>query len=145
MSRECLKCLCISSDVLFQDNHLQLGFKTILQAMLSQVCWKFTKSAVVIIYICFLVFRSTTSCLDWDQCVLHLLNPAGTLNLFCSHRCHCRSLLVQLAVRISCRLSEGSRFLSTCIFIPESDVDRGKSVFYHRRRCCHTVGYSEGE
>ena len=101
------------------------------------------KSVVVIIY--FLVFRSTTSCLDWDQCVLHLLNPAGTLNLFCSHHCHCGSLLVQHAVRISCRLSEGSRFLSTCIFIPGSDVDRGKSVFYHRHRCCHTVGYSEGE
>ena len=103
------------------------------------------KSVVVIIYFCFLVFQSTTSCLYWDQCVLHLLKPSDTLNLFYRHRCHCGSLLVQLAVRISCRLSEGSRLLSTCIFIPESDVDRGKSVFYHRRRCCHTVGYSEGE
>src|SRR6267154_3117882 len=91
------------------------------------------KSVVVIIYICFLVFRSTTSCLDWDQCVLHLLNPAGTLNLFCSHRCHCGYLLVLLAVRISCRLSECSRLLRTSILIPESEVGCGKSRFYHRR------------
>ena len=129
-------------------------FRRIIYSWVLRLSWKpcchrsdanSPNSVVIIIYIRFVVFRSTTSCLDWDQCVLHLLNPAGTLNLFCSHRCHCGYLLVQLAVRISCRLSEGSRFLSTCIFIPGSDVDRGKSVFYHRHRCCHTVGYSEGE
>jgi hypothetical protein len=103
------------------------------------------KSMIFIIYLHFLVFWSTTSCLDWYQCVLHLLNSAGTLNLFCSHHCHCRSLLVQLTVKISWGFSEGPQLLPTCIFIPKSDVGCGKSTFYHWCWCCNTVGYSKGE
>jgi len=101
-----------------------------------------SKSVVVIIYLCFLVFCSTTSCLDWHQCVLHLFSFADPINLFCSHCGHRGSLLVHLTVKILCRLSAGSSLLPTCIFILKSDVCCGKRIFYHRWRCWHTVGYS---
>jgi len=61
------KCLSISSDVLFQENHLQLGFKTILEAMCHRSDANSPNSVRYHIYIRFVVFRSTTSCLDWDS------------------------------------------------------------------------------